>query len=97
MPLLRKTGAFAVLVCGLALGACGGGGPGISANPGAAGGVAPSITTQPQNQSVKAGATATFSVAATGTAPLAYQWSKNGTAIAGAHRRELHHSCNRPD
>ncbi len=50
----------------------------------ASGGVAPSITTQPQNQSVTAGATATFSVVATGTAPLAYQWSKNGTAIAGA-------------
>jgi hypothetical protein len=46
--------------------------------------VAPSISTQPANQSVIAGNTATFSVAATGTAPLTYQWSKNGTSISGA-------------
>lgn len=46
--------------------------------------VAPSITTQPANQTVIAGKSATFSVAATGTAPLSYQWSKNGTAISGA-------------
>jgi hypothetical protein len=46
--------------------------------------VAPSITTQPQNVSVTAGQTATFTVVATGTAPLAYQWRRNGTDIAGA-------------
>jgi hypothetical protein len=46
--------------------------------------VAPSITTQPISQSVTAGQTATFSVADTGTAPLSYQWRKNGTAIGGA-------------
>jgi len=46
--------------------------------------VAPSITTQPASQTVTAGQTATFSVAATGTAPLSYQWMKNNTAIAGA-------------
>jgi hypothetical protein len=46
--------------------------------------VAPSITTQPANQTVNVGQTATFSVAATGTAPLGYQWQKNGTAISGA-------------
>jgi Phosphoesterase family/Immunoglobulin domain/Immunoglobulin I-set domain len=45
---------------------------------------APSITTQPVNQTVTAGQTATFMVVATGTAPLAYQWQKNGTAISGA-------------
>jgi Immunoglobulin domain len=45
---------------------------------------APSITTQPANVFVAAGGTATFSVTATGTAPLAYQWRRNGTAIAGA-------------
>ena len=44
----------------------------------------PVITTQPADQTVKVGATATFSVAATGTAPLSYQWQKNGTAIVGA-------------
>jgi hypothetical protein len=44
----------------------------------------PSITTQPGSATVIAGQTATFSVAATGTAPLTYQWKMNGTAIGGA-------------
>jgi Abnormal spindle-like microcephaly-assoc'd, ASPM-SPD-2-Hydin/Immunoglobulin domain/Immunoglobulin I-set domain len=47
--------------------------------------VAPSITSQPANETVTAGQTATFSVTATGTAPLTYQWKKNGTAIGGAN------------
>jgi hypothetical protein len=34
----------------------------------------PSITTPPQNQALAAGAAATFSVTATGTPPLFYQW-----------------------
>ena len=46
--------------------------------------VAPAITSQPLNQSVLIGQTATFSVTASGTAPLSYQWSQNGTAITGA-------------
>ncbi len=46
--------------------------------------VAPSITSQPANQTVIAGNTASFTVAATGTSPLTYQWSKNGAAISGA-------------
>ncbi|MGC1413657.1 MAG: choice-of-anchor D domain-containing protein, partial [Candidatus Acidiferrum sp.] len=46
--------------------------------------VAPTITTQPANQTVTAGQTATFSVVAGGTAPLSYQWQKNGVNIAGA-------------
>jgi len=46
--------------------------------------VAPSITTQPASQSITAGQTATFSVAANGSATLAYQWKKNGTPISGA-------------
>ena len=52
--------------------------------------VAPSITSQPANQTVTAGQTATFSVTATGTAPLTYQWKKNGTAISGANFGFLH-------
>src|ERR1700682_5844891 len=44
----------------------------------------PSISAQPQSQTVTAPATATFSVAATGTAPLSYQWKKNGAVISGA-------------
>lgn len=46
--------------------------------------VAPSITSQPASQTITAGQTATFSVSASGTAPLSYQWEKNGTAISGA-------------
>src|SRR5205823_728060 len=46
--------------------------------------VMPSIATQPANQTVTVGQTATFTVVATGTAPLSYQWQKNGTAISGA-------------
>jgi len=45
---------------------------------------APSITAQPANQTVTAGQTATFAVAATGTAPLNYRWMKSGAAISGA-------------
>lgn len=45
----------------------------------------PAITTQPANQTVTAGQTATFTVSATGTAPLAYQWQKNGTPISGSN------------
>ena len=45
---------------------------------------APSITTQPSNQTVTVGSTATFSVVATGTTPLTYQWQKGTTPITGA-------------
>ena len=44
----------------------------------------PAVTTQPSNQTVAAGQTATFSVVATGTAPLSYQWQKGTSDIAGA-------------
>lgn len=44
----------------------------------------PAISTQPASVSVQVGQTASFSVSATGTAPLTYQWMRNGTAISGA-------------
>ena len=46
--------------------------------------VAPSITTQPASSTVTMPAAATFSVVATGTAPLSYQWRRNGVDIGGA-------------
>jgi HYDIN/CFA65/VesB family protein/Ig-like domain-containing protein len=46
--------------------------------------VAPSITTQPASQTVNAGQPATFTISATGTATLTYQWKKNGANISGA-------------
>lgn len=46
--------------------------------------VAPTIVTQPANVVALAGNSATFAVAAMGTGPLSYQWSRNGSDIAGA-------------
>ncbi len=43
-----------------------------------------SISAQPVSQAVCVGAAASFSVTANGTAPLTYQWRKNGTPINGA-------------
>jgi hypothetical protein len=43
------------------------------------------ITTQPTSRAVTAGQIASFSIATTGTAPLTYQWRKNGAAISGAN------------
>ena len=45
---------------------------------------APQIVTEPANQSTRVAQNATFTVVARGTAPLSYQWSKNGTPITGA-------------
>ncbi|MBV9928552.1 MAG: immunoglobulin domain-containing protein [Acidobacteria bacterium] len=49
----------------------------------------PSIITQPASQTVNAGQTATFNVAASGTSPFTYQWQKNGSDIAGANASSL--------
>ncbi|CAN5432372.1 hypothetical protein BH20VER3_BH20VER3_09470 [soil metagenome] len=46
--------------------------------------VAPTIDVQPRNRSARLGASARFSVAASGSAPLLYQWLKDGVAIDGA-------------
>jgi sugar lactone lactonase YvrE len=46
--------------------------------------VPPVITGQPQSQSAIAGASVTFSVAASGTPAPSYQWQFNGAPIAGA-------------
>jgi hypothetical protein len=54
--------------------------------------VAPSIANQPISQIVNAGQTATFSVTASGTAPLSYQWRKNGAIVSGA----ISASCTTP-
>jgi hypothetical protein len=46
--------------------------------------IKPAITTQPASQTVTLGQPATFTVTATGTGPLAYQWYLNSVAISGA-------------
>ncbi len=48
------------------------------------GAVAPTITSHPSNVTVAAGQSASFAVAASGTAPLSYQWQRNGVVISGA-------------
>jgi endonuclease/exonuclease/phosphatase family metal-dependent hydrolase len=45
---------------------------------------APAITMQPQSQIIAPGSNATFTVSATGDAPLSYQWRFNGNAINAA-------------
>ena len=59
-------------------------------------GMAPFIAAQPTNQTVFAGASATFSVVAGGTAPLSYQWRRNGAGIVRTNQR-LPHPDQRPD
>ena len=44
----------------------------------------PTITSQPQNQIAIEGTNAVFTVVATGTPPLSYQWQFNGSNVAGA-------------
>ena len=44
----------------------------------------PNITVQPAGQAVVAGQPATFTVVATGTGPINYQWNLGGVAISGA-------------
>lgn len=68
---------IALVLAGIVLVSCGGGG-------GGGGPTSPSISAQPQNVSVTVGDAATFAVAASGSAPLSYQWRRNGTDISGA-------------
>jgi len=85
---------LAVGICLVLMAGCGGGygggAGGMGGNPNGMGmgmGMgtsAPVISMQPSSQSVAVGSTATFSVMATGTAPLSYQWMSNGGAISGA-------------
>ena len=48
------------------------------------GGTPPAITNQPASQTLSAGASATFTVGASGSTPLSYQWRFNGGNISGA-------------
>lgn len=83
MTTLRLLTAVLVATFSVALTACGGGGSDAPApTPPAV--TAPAITAQPQNLTVVDGQGASFSVTVTGTAPLVYQWRRNGSDIAGA-------------
>ena len=49
----------------------------------------PVITSQPTNETLKVGRTATFSVTAIGTGPLSYQWRFGSTNVVGATNAAL--------
>lgn len=52
-------------------------------------GTQPTITAQPTSQTVTAGGSATFSVVASGSPTITYQWYKDGTAISSATSASL--------
>ncbi len=64
--------------------ACGGGGSSTPTAPTGPAATAPTITTQPAAVAGTVGSMVAFTVVASGTAPLTYQWQKNTTAIMGA-------------
>jgi hypothetical protein len=66
------------------LSACGGSGSQSDGMDPPSSAIAPQITAQPTDQTVRLGTSATFSVMATGTGPLQYQWHMNGSAVTGA-------------
>ena len=68
---------FVVVMAGCGGGITTTGGPTMNQSP-------PVITAQPGNVTVMPGATATFSVTASGTQPITFQWQRNGAAISGA-------------
>jgi glucose/arabinose dehydrogenase len=50
---------------------------------------APTVTSDPTNQTVLQGTPATFTVGANGTAPLSYQWQRNMVNINGATHNSI--------
>lgn len=84
----RRLFALQALLLAAALSACGGGSgsadPGNPPAPPTAADTAPTLTAQPQDTSVIEGGSASFSVSATGTPPLSYQWQRNGADLPGA-------------
>src|SRR5260370_42555950 len=79
MPFLWS---IAVVLSALSFAGCSGYSSNGTVNGG--GPIAPYINTQPANQTVAAGQTATFNVVAAWTPPLTYQWQKNRADITGA-------------
>lgn len=81
---LSRIALVALVAVTAVLAACGGSADAPPPPEGAPPCTAVSITTQPADASVTAGQSATFTVVAAGTAPLGYQWQRNGVDIAGA-------------
>jgi sugar lactone lactonase YvrE len=69
------------------LAGCGGGAADVPALAAEGSGLpcaAPTLTQQPADVSATMGQAASFSLVATGTSPLSYQWQRNGVSISGA-------------
>ena len=80
----RKIGLLFSVVLFTACGS-GGGSPGVIAVPAPGGGATPpTIIGQPAPQTILDGNSARFSVAASGSGSLSYQWKRNGAPIIGA-------------
>jgi outer membrane protein assembly factor BamB len=79
-PSYFRLAAFACALVFIAGCGSAGSGGGTTTPPG----VAPSITTAPVSTTTVVGQTATFSVTASGSTPLTYQWTRNGVNIGGA-------------
>ena len=84
LGLRAAIGRIALAGICIVLAACGGSADAPPPPGGGPAGQAPTITQQPASLSVTSGQAASFTVAATGTAPLAYQWQRNGVDVAGA-------------
>lgn len=85
--LLRCRLSLTICAAAMALSACGGGSgwpPPAQANT-----PAPAITSAPQSVALDAGGSTTLSVTATGSAPLSYQWRKDGQTISSAKAPSL--------
>jgi hypothetical protein len=83
----KKTSFALIFAASILLAACGGGGGGngtAAMAPPAPPPSVPVIAIQPSDQTVSAGQTATFTVTATGSASLSYQWQRGASPIAGA-------------
>jgi len=77
-----NAGLYSVLVTNIA-------GSQLSSNANLTVNAPPRITTQPRTQSLRTGSNVTFTVVATGTSPLAYQWKLRATNIPNATSSSL--------
>ncbi|MEK8029231.1 DUF3500 domain-containing protein [Ideonella sp. DXS29W] len=81
--MIKRWMGMLLLALAASLGACGGSGSSDS-DDSTDGDSTPTITTSPASQTVALGSAVSFSVVASGSGTLSYQWRKAGTSISGA-------------
>jgi len=81
---LRLVSVALVVSCGGGGGGAGSGSAGGGGGGGSTSALPPKVLQSPSSLAVSAGQTAQFSVTASGTGTLTYQWRRAGTPIAGA-------------